>query len=107
MNLVEQNAEQVRNICRDHKVERMYVFGSVLTRKFNEKSDIDFLVKFREMDLFYYFDNLLSLKENLEKLFFKEIDILEEQALKNPYLKKSIDNNKLLIYEQETSEMVV
>ncbi|MBC8484588.1 MAG: nucleotidyltransferase domain-containing protein [Bacteroidetes bacterium] len=107
MNIVEQNVEQVRNICRDHKVERMYVFGSVLTRKFNEKSDIDFLVKFGEVDLFYYFDNLLSLKENLENLLHKEVDILEEQALKNPYLKKSIDNNKVLIYGRETSEMVV
>ena len=107
MNLVEQNAVQIRNICKEHKVERMYVFGSVLTREFNEKSDIDFLVKFVEMDLFYYFDNLLSLKENLEKLLLKEVDILEEQALKNPYLKKSIDNNKMLIYGQETSEMVV
>ena len=85
----------------------MFVFGSVLTKDFNENSDVDFLVKFGEIDLYDYFENLLNLKESLENILHRKIDILEVQAVKNPYLKKSIDNSKLLIYGNETPEMAV
>jgi predicted nucleotidyltransferase len=85
----------------------MFVFGSVLTKEFNQNSDIDFLVKFGDIDLYDYFENLLNLKENLEKVFQRKVDILEMQAVKNPYLKKSIDNSKLLIYGSETPEMAL
>jgi len=85
----------------------MYVFGSVLTKDFSEQSDVDFLVKFGEIELYDYFENLLNLKESLEKLLQRKVDILEIQAIKNPYLKKSIDNNKKLIYGRETPEMAI
>ena len=78
-----------------------------LTKEFNENSDVDFLVKFGKIDLYDYFENLLNLKENLENILQRKIDILEIQAVKNPYLKKSIDNSKLLIYGNETPEMAV
>lgn len=106
MDIIKQNINQIQKICKQHKVERLYVFGSVLSPDFNDDSDIDVLVKFGNVDLHHYFENLLNLKESLEKLLNREVDILEEQALKNPYLKKSIDRNKVLIYERETSEMV-
>ncbi len=107
MNIIEQNSEQIQKLCSKHKVDQMFVFGSVITKDFNENSDVDFLVKFGKIDLYEYFENLLNLKENLEKILLHKVDILEMQALKNPYLKKSIDNNKLLIYGSETSEMAL
>jgi predicted nucleotidyltransferase len=107
MNIIEQNSEQIQKLCSKHKVDQMFVFGSVITKDFNENSDVDFLVKFGKIDLYEYFENLLNLKENLEKILLRKVDILEMQALKNPYLKKSIDNNKLLIYGSETSEMAL
>ncbi|NOX46081.1 MAG: nucleotidyltransferase [Chlorobi bacterium] len=107
MNVIEQNLGQIKKLCDKHKVGNMYVFGSVVTKDFNKESDIDFLVRFADVDLYDYFDNLLGLKNNLEKLFGRKVDILEEQALKNPYLKKTIDNSKVLIYGRETPEMVV
>jgi len=87
MNIVDQNSKQIKNICKKHKVDQLYVFGSVLTPNFTEESDIDFLVKFGDIDLYDYFDNLINLKEILETLLERKVDILEEQALKNPYLK--------------------
>ena len=107
MNIIEQNSEQIKKVCSKHKVDQMFVFGSVLTKEFNENSDVDFLVKFGKIDLYDYFENLLNLKENLENILQRKIDILEIQAVKNPYLKKSIDNSKLLIYGNETPEMAV
>lgn len=76
----------------------MYLFGSALTHSFSKQSDIDFLVKFKAIDISNYFDNYLKLKEGLKRLFGREIDLLEEQALKNPILIASIDKTKELIY---------
>lgn len=106
MDIIKQHKNQIRKICQQHKVERLYVFGSILTPDFGDDSDVDVLVKFGDIDLYHYFENLLNLKESLESLLNRQVDILEEQALKNPYLKKSIDRNKMLVYGRETSEMV-
>ena len=76
----------------------MYLFGSALTSDFNENNDFDFLVKFKKIELSEYFDNYMNFKENLRKLLGREIDLLEEQTLKNPILIRSINNSKELIY---------
>jgi predicted nucleotidyltransferase len=76
----------------------MYLFGSALNSNFNDKSDIDFLVKFKSIELSQYFENYMNLKENLKKLFGREVDLLEEQTLKNPILIQSINKSKELIY---------
>lgn len=46
MQLINQNKEIIKNLCETHNVEKLYFFGSAITSSFNEKSDIDFLVKF-------------------------------------------------------------
>ena len=81
-----------------YNVEKMYLFGSVLNANFNKESDIDFLVKFKSIELSKYFDNYMDLKENLEKLFGREVDLVEEQTLRNPILINSINKSKELIY---------
>ncbi len=98
MNLIEKNIDLLRTLCSQYNVEKMYLFGSALNSTFNDKSDIDFLVKFKPFDLSLYFDNYLQLKENLKNLFGRDIDLLEEQTLKNPILIKAINNTKKLIY---------
>jgi len=81
-----------------YNVEKMYLFGSAVNSNFNDKSDIDLLVKFKPIELAEYFDNYLNFKENLETLFGREVDLLEEQTLKNPILIQSINKSKELIY---------
>jgi predicted nucleotidyltransferase len=76
----------------------MYLFGSALNSSFTAQSDIDFLVRFKQMDLSKYFQNYMELKKNLESLFGRKVDLLEEQTLKNPILIKSINESKELIY---------
>ena len=98
MKLKEQHIKKIKTLCDQYHVEKMYLFGSVLTSDFNAKSDIDFLVKFEQIDLTKYFDNYMGLKENLKKLFGREVDLVEEQTLKNPILINSIDKNKELVY---------
>lgn len=98
MILTKRNIDRLKIICSTYNVDKMYLFGSALNSNFNDKSDIDFLVKFKSFELSHYFDNYINLKENLENLFGREVDLLEEQTLKNPILIKSINNSKELIY---------
>ena len=98
MNLISGNIDKIQDLCRQHKVSRLFVFGSVLTSRFKKNSDIDLVVDFAEMDRYDYADNYFDLKESLEKLFKRNVDLLEEKAIKNPYLKQSIDSSKQLIY---------
>jgi predicted nucleotidyltransferase len=98
MNLINDNLYQIKALCEKHKVSRLFVFGSILTDNFKKSSDIDLLVDFSGVDLYSYADNYFDFKSSLESLFERPVDLLEEKALKNPYLKRSIDSSKKLIY---------
>jgi len=98
MKILETNMENIRSLCEKHKVGSLFVFGSVLSEKFTDVSDIDFVVSFKDIELLDYADNYFDFKFSLEDLLKRKIDLLEEQAIRNPYLKKSIDTSKLLIY---------
>ncbi|MDO3695910.1 nucleotidyltransferase domain-containing protein [Wenyingzhuangia sp. chi5] len=98
MLMIDKNIKRVKTLCKKHKVEKLYLFGSATNETFSENSDIDFLVKFNISDLSLYFDNYISFKEKLGKIFKRDIDLVEEQTLKNPILINSINKNKELIY---------
>ena len=100
MGIVERNIDKIRDLCIKYKVASLFVFGSVLTDKFKNESDVDLLVDFKDVDLYDYADNYFNLKSSLENLFKRKVDLLELKALKNPYLKSSIDSSKQLIYGQ-------
>lgn len=98
MHLTSENKEIIKNLCETHHVEKLYLFGSATTTEFHNESDIDFLVQFKSFDLKLYFLNYNDLKNKLKNLLHTEIDLLEEQALKNPCLIQSIEENKELLY---------
>lgn len=107
MNVVERNMNQVSKLLEQHKVDNMYLFGSVLTENFTLTSDIDFLVNFGQVELEEYFDNYIGLKTGLEQIFNRSVDLVEEKTVKNPVLRRSIDRNKKLIYGRARREMAV
>jgi predicted nucleotidyltransferase len=98
MNLIDINLERIRSLCAKYKVNQLFVFGSVLNDSFNNESDIDLVVDFAEVDLYEYADNYFDLKDELESVFNRPVDLLEQQAIRNPYLKMQIDSEKQLIY---------
>ena len=98
MNLIESNIDDVRTLCKLHKVQRLFVFGSVLSDRFQKDSDIDLIVDFQGVELYDYADNYFNFKDSLENLFKREVDLLEDKAIKNPYLRQSIDSSKQLVY---------
>ncbi|MFA5327061.1 MAG: nucleotidyltransferase domain-containing protein [Prolixibacteraceae bacterium] len=98
MSIVDKNIDRISTLCSKHKVAKLFVFGSVLTDRFKKGSDIDFLVDFSGVDLYDYADNYFDFKTSLENLLKREVDLLEDKAIKNPFLRQSIDSSKKLIY---------
>jgi uncharacterized protein len=98
MTLIDRNIDMIRTLCKKHKVARLFVFGSVITDRFKENSDIDLIVDFQDVDLYDYADNYFDLKNSLERIFKRKVDLLENQAINNPYLRQSIDSQKQIVY---------
>lgn len=98
MNDVERNIHSIHNLCVNHGVEKLYIFGSILSDRYNEQSDIDFVVRFRNIELLRYADNYFDFKFSLEELLNRPVDLLEEPSIKNPYFIESFNETKKLIY---------
>jgi predicted nucleotidyltransferase len=98
MTLIDQYTRDIERLCFQHKVRRLYAFGSVLTDRFRHDSDVDLLVDFEPLDFNQYADNYFNLKFALEDTLHRPVDLLEEKALKNPYFKKAIQSQLRLIY---------
>ena len=99
MNILDQNIEKIKKHCDNHKVASLFAFGSVLKESvFNKDSDIDLIVDFANVGLIEYADNYFDMKYQLEKIFNRSVDLLEEKAIRNPYLRQEIDKEKKLIY---------
>lgn len=101
MNLIDLNKGKLIELCNEHKVKELYLFGSILTDQFNDSSDIDMLIQFHHVELLDYFDNYMDLKEKLEQLFHRPIDLVENQAIRNPIFRMVIEREKTLVYERE------
>lgn len=90
------------DLCRAHKVDKIYAFGSSITDHFDPKtSDIDIVVKIDIEDPVDRGEALLSLWDNLEMLFSRKVDLLTEDSIHNPYLRSNINRTKKLIYDRE------
>jgi uncharacterized protein len=90
----------VVDLLSKHKIKNAYIFGSAVTERFNDKSDIDLLINFDEgLDPLERGELIWSLQFALEDNLNREIDLLTEPSLRNPYFIQSINQNKQLIYE--------
>lgn len=95
---IKQNLNDVAGICQKRHVVAMAIFGSAVTNKFNERSDVDLVVTFGEIPLLEYADNFFDLKSDLEKLFGRNVDIVISSSLENPYLIEEIERTKQVVY---------
>jgi predicted nucleotidyltransferase len=98
MNALNQQIDQIREACSINQVKRLFAFGSVTRNELRENSDIDLVVEIDESDPLSYTDYYFDLKEKLENLLKRPIDLLEEKAIRNPLLRSEIDKTKVLIY---------
>ena len=98
MNLIETNIQCITDLCRRHQVNKLFVFGSILTDRFNDDSDIDLVVDFNKIDPSEYVNNYFDLKDSLQTVLGRDVDLLEDKAINNPVLRRNIDRTKQLIY---------
>lgn len=100
MKLIELNLQRILDLCRKHRVRSLSVFGSILTDRFNDQSDVDMLVDFDTTDheKWDYVRNYFDFQEALEKIFGRKVDLVVEKALKNKYFIQNVNRTKRLIY---------
>jgi predicted nucleotidyltransferase len=96
---IENNTNAIKNICSKNNVSKLFLFGSAARGIMKDKSDLDFLVSFKEMDYMRYTDCYFNLHEGLESILKSPIDLLTDKSLSNPYFISSIEESKMLIYE--------
>jgi uncharacterized protein len=104
MNLITRNIEDINRICMQHQVEQLFIFGSIKTDNFNDKSDIDILIQFSHLvNPAEYFENYMDFKEKMESVLNRDIDIVENQSVRNPIFRKILDREKILVYERKSA----
>ncbi|MEO7660295.1 MAG: nucleotidyltransferase domain-containing protein [Pyrinomonadaceae bacterium] len=94
---VTQYKEKVAKLCVKYGIRRLEFFGSVLSPDFDEESDIDCLIEFSS-DPGNHFDRYFDLKYELEEVFGREVDLVVDTAITNPYFRQAVDNSRKLIY---------
>ncbi|MBK9213304.1 MAG: nucleotidyltransferase domain-containing protein [Saprospiraceae bacterium] len=98
--IVEKNKAAIRQICRMYDVKRLYAFGSVVSDQFRIDSDVDFLLSFSDtLGIDDYTKNYFLLHYKLQELLQRNVDLVTERTLSNPYFIESINSSKELIYE--------
>ncbi len=98
MKYLNEKLDAIRRLCSANKVKSLFAFGSITREDFSEKSDIDLIVDIDATDPFEYTDYYYNLKEQLQKLFNRNVDLLESRAIRNKFLKQEIDRTKVILY---------
>lgn len=105
--LIEQNRIEFLALCKKRKVSKLYAFGSSITSEFKEHSDIDFVVDLDIEDPIEFGETLLALWDELESLFDRRIDLLTDDSISNPFLRKSIDSTRKLVYDGQGEKVLI
>ena len=96
---IDSHREELQALCRRFHVRRLDLFGSAARGDFDpDRSDFDFVVDFDRTAPQHPFDSYFGLKEELEALFGRNVDLVELSAVRNPYLKASIEQSRENVY---------
>jgi len=90
--------KEIRKICVELQLNKLDLFGSATTDNFGPNSDLDVIVEFKKNTNINHFDNYFLLKERLQNIFHRPVDIIIDGSVKNPYLKESIAETRTNIY---------
>ncbi len=98
MNIEKIKIEQIKELCKTNQVKTLFAFGSVVRDDFNEFSDVDLVIDIDENDPFKYTDIYFNLKSKIEDILKRQVDLLEERAIKNKFFRQELDTTKVMIY---------
>lgn len=89
--------DRIEPFCRRWRIREFSLFGSVLRADFGPRSDMDVLVRFEpaaEWDLFH----LVEMRDELIALFGRNVDLVEQEGLRNPFRRRTILDTREVIY---------
>ena len=102
MKLIEMNIDKIAALCRKYKVAKLWVFGSILTPRFNDQSDVDFSVNFDAETInsegLDWADIFFDFMHGLEAIVGRRVDLVCDDAVRNPVFRIELDRTKHLIY---------
>ncbi|MDE5791270.1 MAG: nucleotidyltransferase domain-containing protein [Muribaculaceae bacterium] len=100
MKLIEINLHRIFDICKKFHVKKLWVFGSILTSRFNKESDVDVCVDFdwTKIALNDSAANFFGFQEALENILGRKVDITDDSAVRNPYFREELNETRQLIY---------
>ena len=105
MTILTKHKKELESACSNYNVDKLYAFGSVLTNEFNQDSDLDFIVSIISTDPLEYAENYFSLKFELERIFERKIDLLEQKAIRNRVFEDMVNRKKVLLYARRSQSM--
>jgi predicted nucleotidyltransferase len=91
---------EIERVCRLLPVKRLGLFGSVLNQDSSASSDVDVLVAFDSNEDIDFFDKYFELKEKLEKIFGREVDLVVDKPFRNPVFRESVEKTRTIVYER-------
>ncbi len=94
---VEVLEDSIASFCDGWKITEFALFGSILRDDFRPDSDVDVLVSFAPNEKWSLWD-IIAMKEELEKLFGREVDLVQKDCLRNPFRRYEILSTKQVIY---------
>ena len=98
-NFVSDKQASIAALCRHSGARRLDLFGSAVRQDFDSlRSDLDFVVVFDEIAPGDYFNAYFSLKEGLETLFERPVDLVVDRAIRNPYFRQRVESERLPVY---------
>jgi predicted nucleotidyltransferase len=96
---IERNLAEIASLCRRYRVRRLAAFGSILRADFDPlKSDADFLVEFEPAPAEDRMRNYFALREALGVLFSRPVDLVEDGAIRNPYILQNVSEHQQVLY---------
>ncbi|MEO6061269.1 MAG: nucleotidyltransferase domain-containing protein [Thermoflexales bacterium] len=107
MELIDRHRPELEVLCREYRVRRLDVFGSILNGQFDPAhSDVDFLVEYLPgTDLGSWLARYFELRDALSAAVGVQADVLMADAVANPYLRRSIERNRITVYASEVPEV--
>lgn len=94
------NIDKIVALCKKYKVDKLWVFGSILTNRFNDDSDVDLLVLFdkTKIALLDMADIFFDFIYELEELLGRKVDLTVYSAIQNKYFKEEVDGKKQFLW---------
>ena len=103
MKIIEMNIDKIIALCKKYKVAKLWVFGSILSPRFNDESDVDFLVDFDEqkIDLLDYADNFFNFIHEIEAIVGRKVDMVVNKSIRNRFFRAEVDETRKLLWSAQ------